>query len=122
MEPTGQVLFWPPNVSGWDDSRWLDTSRMRARWNVVDYVLEELSVDAWDGSYTTTETPEEAVFRALAAWGFPELRDDTRTELLDFARRCELTITAKWQRGPYRAMRQNALLQLIGVSPDLLLQ
>ena len=29
----GQLLFWPPNVSGWDDDRWLDTSTMRARWN-----------------------------------------------------------------------------------------
>jgi len=122
MEATGQVLFWPPNVAGWDDNRWLDTSRMRARWNVVDYVLDELSVDAWDGSYSTTETPEEALARAQAVWGYPELRDETRAELLDLARRCELTITAKWQRGPYRAMRQNALLQLIGVSPDLLLQ
>ena len=27
-----------------------------------------------------------------------------------------------WQRGPYRALRQNALLQLIGISPDLILQ
>jgi uncharacterized protein (DUF1800 family) len=122
LEPTGQVLFWPPNVAGWDDNRWLDTSRMRARWNVVDYVLEELSVDAWDGSYTSVETPEEAVARALAVWGYPELREDTRAELLDLARRAEKTITAKWQQGPYRAMRQNALLQLIGVSPDLILQ
>ena len=22
----GQQLFWPPNVAGWDDTRWLDTS------------------------------------------------------------------------------------------------
>jgi hypothetical protein len=122
MEPTGQVLFWPPNVSGWDDTRWLDTSRMRARWNVVDYVLSEVSVDAWDGSYSTTETADEALARALATWGEPELRDDTRAELADLARRSELTITASWQRGPYRAMRQNALLQLLGVSPDLIMQ
>ena len=31
----GQMLFWPPNVAGWDDNRWLDTSRMRARWEAV---------------------------------------------------------------------------------------
>ncbi len=29
---------------------------------------------------------------------------------------------ANWQQGPYRAMRQNALLQLIGISPDVILQ
>jgi hypothetical protein len=122
MEPTGQVLFWPPNVSGWDDTRWLDTSRLRARWNVVDYVLAEVSVNPWDGTYSTTETADEALARALATWGNPELREDTRAELLDLAQRAEKTVAASWQRGPYRAMRQNALLQLLGVSPDLILQ
>ena len=28
---------------------------------------------------------------------------------------------AGWQQSPYRAMRQNALRQLIAISPDLLL-
>ena len=32
------------------------------------------------------------------------------------------SIVANWQKGPYRALRQNALLQLIGVSPDVILQ
>jgi hypothetical protein len=31
-------------------------------------------------------------------------------------------VIADWQRGPYRAMRQNGLLQLIGMSPELILQ
>jgi Protein of unknown function (DUF1800) len=120
---TGQQLFWPPNVAGWDDTRWLDTSRTRARWNMVDYVLDGISVDPWGGTpYSTTETAEEALSRALASWGNPELRPEHRSELLAFAGRAEALITASWQRGPYRAMRQNALLQLIGVSPDIVLQ
>jgi hypothetical protein len=41
---------------------------------------------------------------------------------LDFGRRSEALAVADWQQGPYRAMRQNALLQLIGISPDLILQ
>ena len=120
----GQQLFWPPNVAGWDDTRWLDTSRMRARWNIVDFVLDGISVDAWEPAvpYSTTETAEEALARALAAWGNPELRPEHSAELLDFARRSEALITAGWQKGPYRALRLNALLQLIGVSPDLVLQ
>jgi hypothetical protein len=122
MEPTGQLLFWPPNVSGWDDTRWLDTSRMRARWNVIEYVIAEVAVDVWHDEYSTTETPEEAVSRAIATWGNPELRDDTRAELLEFARRSIASNLASWQKGPYRAQRQNALLQLIGISPDLILQ
>ena len=120
---TGQVLFWPPNVSGWDDRRWLDTSRMRARWNVVTYAIDEVAVDPWGGDgYSETETPEEAVARALATWGNPALRPEHRAELLEFARRSENEIIANWQRSPYRAMRQNGLLHLIGMSPDLILQ
>jgi hypothetical protein len=121
-EPAGQVLFRPPNVSGWDDNRWLDTSRMRARWNIVHYALDDVTVDAWGDSYSTTETADEALSRALASWGSPALRTEHRAELLDFAQRAEKQVVASWQRGPYRAMRQNALLQLIGVNPDTILQ
>ncbi|HEX5983785.1 MAG TPA: DUF1800 domain-containing protein [Solirubrobacterales bacterium] len=121
-DQAGQQLFWPPNVSGWDDERWLDTSRLRARWLLVTYVLEGISVDAWNEPYSTTETPEEALARALATWGSPALRPEHHAELLAFARRSESLIVANWQRSPYRAMRQNALLQLIGVSPDTILQ
>ncbi len=121
-EQAGQLLFWPPNVSGWDDTRWLDTSRMRARWNTVDYVLEGISVDAWNDQYSSTENPEEALARALGSWGSPTLRDEHRAELLDLGRRVETLASADWEQGPYRALRQNALLQLIGVSPDMILQ
>jgi uncharacterized protein (DUF1800 family) len=121
-DPAGQVLFRPPNVSGWDDTRWLDTSRMRARWNIVDYALSGISVDAWNDSYSTTETADEAVDRALTSWGSPALRAEHRSVLLEFAQRAELLALADWQKGPYRAMRQNALLQLIGISPDTILQ
>jgi len=121
-EDAGQRLFWPPNVAGWDDTRWLDTSRMRARWNMVDYLLDGISVDPWDGSYSTTETAEEALARALDSWGSPSLREEHHAELLEMAQRSETLVTAKWQRGPYRALRQNALLQLIGVNPDVVLQ
>jgi hypothetical protein len=121
-EPAGQVLFRPPNVSGWDDTRWLDTSRMQARWNIVDYALDDISVNAWDGSYSDTESADEALARAVASWGSPALRAEHRAELLDFSQRAERQAIANWQRGPYRAMRQNALLQLIGISPDTILQ
>ncbi|MGE5409251.1 MAG: DUF1800 domain-containing protein [Syntrophothermus sp.] len=121
-EEAGQRLFWPPNVAGWDDTRWLDTSRLRARWNMVDYVLDGISVDAWGQPYSTTESAEEALARALASWGQPALREEHRAELLDFARRAEGLVVAGWQQGPYRALRQNALLQLIGTSPDVILQ
>jgi len=121
-EEAGQRLFMPPNVAGWDDTRWLDTSRMRARWNIVTYALEGISVNPWSDEYSTTETAAEALDRAIASWSSPALREEHRTELLEFAQRAEKLVVANWQKGPYRAMRQNALLQLIGVSPDLILQ
>ena len=34
---SGQRLFMPPNVSGWDDERWLDTATFRGRWEVANY-------------------------------------------------------------------------------------
>jgi hypothetical protein len=95
---------------------------MRARWNIAHYALDGISVDAWNGTYSATESAEEALARALVSWGSPALRPEHRAELLDFAQRAEKLAVASWQRGPYRAMRQNALLQLIGTSPDLILQ
>ena len=84
--------------------------------------LDGISVDAWNDEYSATETPEEALARAVGSWGSPALREEHRAELLDFGRRAEQLATADWEQGPYRALRQNALLQLIGVSPDLVLQ
>jgi hypothetical protein len=121
-EEAGQRLFWPPNVSGWDDNRWLDTSRMRARWNIVTYALEGISVDPWNDKYDPDESPSAALMRAIASWGSPALREEHRAALLEFAERSENAISWSWQKEPFKAMRQNGLLQLIGVSPDLILQ
>ncbi|MSO40447.1 MAG: DUF1800 domain-containing protein [Solirubrobacterales bacterium] len=120
-EQAGQLLFWPPNVSGWDDTRWLDTSRMRARWLVTTYALEGRAFDAWEGEYEETEEPEPAMDLALSAYGYPPLRSEQYNELLRLARTALDGSSADWQQGPYRALRQNALLQLLGVSPDLML-
>ena len=49
-ESAGQRLFYPPDVSGWDDSRWLDTSTVRGRFEMVSRALvgRELDGDALD--------------------------------------------------------------------------
>lgn len=118
----GQQLFRPPNVAGWEDTRWLDTSTMRARWNTVTYALEGNDFDPWDDTYATTESVDVAINSALAAWGWPALRVEHQGELIDLANRVNALLVADWQRGPYLAMRQNALRQLIAISPDLQLQ
>jgi uncharacterized protein (DUF1800 family) len=118
----GQQLFWPPNVSGWDDDRWLDTSTMKARWLGVTYALEGSNFDAWNGEYDPEETVDEALNDALGAWGWPALRAEQQNELVAFSKRVESRIVAPWQRQPYLALRQNALRQLIAVSPDMQMQ
>ena len=113
----GQRPFSPPNVSGWDEERWLDTSTFRGRWEVAVQLTRHDTVD--HDTYDTAETPAEALERALSFWGAPALSATTRDRLLGFGTDVEGRITANWQRGPYRALRQNALRVLIATSPDM---
>ena len=46
---TGQRLFEPPNVAGWDYTHWLDTSRWSARFQAI----------------TITAVPEPTAFALL---------------------------------------------------------
>ena len=64
LEQAGQRLFWPPNVAGWNDNRWLDTSPMQARWSLVTYALEGRYLDAWNGHRLH---PSEAVAAASSS-------------------------------------------------------
>ena len=115
----GQMLFYPPNVSGWDDNRWLDTNTLRGRWQCANGVMEDRHVEVWDGSYDQTEQAEPAVDKALAAFDYPPLRKEQQNELVRFSNNAFPGSLAEWQRIAYRAMRQNALRQLIAVGPDL---
>src|SRR3712207_7136403 len=47
------IFFFPPNVSGWDDSAWLDTSRWRARWEIVNYAHRHVAVDPRSEEHTS---------------------------------------------------------------------
>jgi uncharacterized protein (DUF1800 family) len=116
----GQRLFRPPNVSGWDDDRWLDTSTLGARWEAVGYAVRPYSLDDADfDAYDPTETAAAAVTRALAFWGNPALTADGRAALDTFAATCLPGSMANWQQRTYRGIRQNALRHLIAISPDL---
>jgi uncharacterized protein (DUF1800 family) len=113
----GQRLYEPPNVAGWDDSRWMDSNTARARWELVNYVLEgrtQRPDSAWAQSYPE-ETPAAAVAAARAFWGDPWLSDATVGELTAFA---AAQAPADPSDAPRRAERQTALRILIAVSPD----
>ena len=74
----GQQLFYPPNVSGWDFTRWLDTSTAKARWEIASYVTAKTYPNPWPGAgeakYSETEEPAAALASALAYWGNPGCR------------------------------------------------
>jgi hypothetical protein len=116
----GQMLFYPPNVSGWDDNRWLDTSTMRGRWLCVTEILDYHHAEVWNQSYDRNEQPEPAVDNALAVWDYPPLRKEQQNELVRFSNNAfPAGSLSDKQKSAYRALRQNALRQLIAIGPDL---
>ncbi len=120
----GQQLFYPPNVAGWDFTRWLDTSTAKARWEIATYVTQKSYPNPWPGKgeteYSPTEEPAAAFENAMAYWGKPLLSAESEQAIAAYASSCLSGMSlAKWQRSPYRAMRQNALRMLIATSPDM---
>ncbi len=118
----GQQLFYPPNVSGWDFTRWLDTSTAKARWEIANCVVAKTYPDPWPeggSTYDPSESPTAAMSSALTYWASPLLSQETEDCLGTFAQDCLSGHTAKWELSPLRAMRQNALRMLIATSPDM---
>jgi uncharacterized protein (DUF1800 family) len=120
----GQQLFYPPNVSGWDFTRWLDTSTAKARWEIASYVTAKTYANPWPGEgeakYSDSEEPAAALAGALSYWGSPGLSEESRQCIAGFSESClQGVVKAKWQQSPYRAIRQNALRMLIATSPDM---
>jgi Protein of unknown function (DUF1800) len=115
----GQQLFWPPNVAGWDDSSWLDTSSWRARSQMVSYIFQDLYIEPWEEPrYDPKEDASTALTRALKYTGNPYLSKEMREGLLAFAGSCLPRSMEEWEHGPFRAMRQNALRHLILTCSD----
>jgi uncharacterized protein (DUF1800 family) len=119
----GQQLFYPPNVSGWDFTRWLDTSTAKARWEMADYVTNKSNVNPWpqkgEPQYSATEEAQEAMWNAMEYWGKPLLSGESEDCIATFAQNCMSLATASWEQSSYRAIRQNALRMLIATSPDM---
>jgi uncharacterized protein (DUF1800 family) len=114
----GQRVFRPPNVAGWDEERWMDTSTFRGRWVAANEIAGRDSVDP-EADYDEDETPRLAVNRALRFWGGPRVSAGTRKGLERYAAAVQRAATEDWQQGTYRALRQNALRLLIATSPDM---
>jgi hypothetical protein len=114
----GQQLFYPPNVAGWDDTRWLDTATWRGRWWIAQAALDPYALDP---DHTTR--PYDATKLLASALGFWHSRRSERPR----ARRSGRSPTARSPTPPaptgkkqaYPPMVTNALRQLIAVSPEL---
>ena len=113
----GQLPFRPPNVAGWDEERWLDTSSFGGRWVAASYITGEDEVS--EEGYEASETPAQALDKALRYWGNPAVATGTRNALQGFGRDVESAIVADWQEATYRALRQNAMRLLLATSPDM---
>ena len=116
---SGQQLFYPPNVAGWDDTRWLDTATFLGRWIGVSRLLQDHQRNP---NHPPPGVPPDAstlVGQAVAFWRNPPLSSGTLGLLGEFARRALADATADWERKAYPALVENALRQLIAVSPDL---
>ena len=102
---TGQRLFYPPNVAGWDETRWLDTATFRGRWFLA-------SLLTTGNASTASAGPEKLVDLALAYWNRPPITAPTRKVLVRFAK-------TGLARGRSAAEIETALRQLVATSPDL---
>jgi hypothetical protein len=119
-EGAAQRLFHPPNVAGWDDDRWLDTSTLRGRWEMASYAVADRELQGPSlNEYDETETPEQAVRAARDFWGDPPLTPESVAALTAFATAAVAGPLAVWQRRTYRGLRQNALRVLVATCPDM---
>jgi uncharacterized protein (DUF1800 family) len=108
-QQSGQRLFWPPDVAGWDLSRWLDTATFRARWFVAANALAPFRLDERSAELAK---PTTLFARAVHLFGDPELSRKTRHALLGF--------TGAALQSANAAVVENALRQLVAVSPELM--
>ena len=100
-EGMGQRLFYPPNVAGWNDEKWLDTSTLRGRWSAVAEMLNGRHIrDGAMEDYPDDESPEQAVLKARAFWGDPAMTADGLAALQRFAATCLPAVDGQLAEAP----------------------
>ncbi|MBV8080203.1 MAG: DUF1800 domain-containing protein [Actinobacteria bacterium] len=105
-QQAGQQLFYPPDVGGWDYTRWLNSATYRSRWFIAALVQGA-------GKPTDSPTdPSKLWQRSIQFWGFPTVSAQTQALVEAFAK-------AQLKRGNDPADVETAMRRLIGSSPDL---
>jgi uncharacterized protein (DUF1800 family) len=117
---SGQRLFYPPNVAGWDDTRWLDTASFRGRWIAVQRMVRELRLDPSHPPKGQPTNADAVLKKAIAFWHHPELSAPTRAALASVAHAALGDAgTSQWKKQQYPVLLENALRLLVAVSPDV---
>jgi uncharacterized protein (DUF1800 family) len=116
---SGQQLFYPPNVAGWDDNRWLDTARFRGRWYVAATALDKTALDENDDAGDLPADANAIYTKAVQSLGSPLVEDGARTMILQFGQ----TALADAGGDPdvqaqYAIMVYNAMRQLLLARPE----
>ena len=116
---SGQQLFYPPNVAGWDDTRWLDTATYRGRWIAVQRILQDRKLDPAKGTKTRRRADGASRRRSPSGTTHPCRPRHTRRCCTSRARALADAGKQHWKQVQYPVLLENALRQLIAVSPDL---
>jgi len=113
----GQQLFYPPNVGGWDDTRWLDTATWRGRWWIAQQALDPFALEP--GKRREPYDAGKLIEAALSFWHNPSLGAGSQSALKSFASAALADAKSeKWKQQQYPPMVLNALRHIIAVSPE----
>jgi uncharacterized protein (DUF1800 family) len=116
----GQMPFYPPNVAGWEASRWLNTGTWLARFNLAAQMIDEKHVaKPSSGKKPVPSGPRALTKQALAFWGEPTVSRATHGALLSYAKAAAVdAATADWEREQFPQLALNALRALVVATPD----
>jgi uncharacterized protein (DUF1800 family) len=114
----GQTPFYPPNVAGWDATRWLNTGTWQARFNLTaDMIGQQRALDPQKTKVKAN--PKAMTKRAIEFWGSPRISPATLRALHGYGQAAAVdAATADWERQQYPALAENGLRALVVASPD----
>ena len=115
----GQQLFYPPNVAGWDDTRWLDTATVARP--LVDRAGRARPVCARSRARRRAVRRDRSSSTTRSASGMSRrsARRRARRSRRSRSRALGDAAGAEWKKQQYPPMVANALRHLIAVSPEL---
>jgi uncharacterized protein (DUF1800 family) len=117
MQLSGMSLFYPPNVAGWDDTRWLDTATYHARWEIASRAIRPHVLDSDKAKLPANAT--KLIRNAEHLLGNPTVTAQTHSALKHFVKTALADADSHWKKESYPALIENALRQLLAASPDL---